>query len=383
MIPPPALIAPQSQVVAEGRPALSLLGLLAFRQGGIILVEPDHADSWRSALATEAMEDLKEDLLIRWIKPGDASLAPLGIQEAGVYLVDSAGSRLAAWTGPPPARLEVALREAGWTSLDDQYERLIRQYPSRVDLAWAMFQRAQARFLGRPTEARADACARAVDRLLAMDAWASGRSVFIGLEGGGETAKAFPSLSAVAKRHQSALEAQVRQQPECIAAWNLLAFLLPYQPRPTHWAALLGELTPGPESDAAFWPMAEVIRMAVEQRRNERDWTGLRAFAMARLELLESRANRYHDSAAEAWSGRMTVAQDKVTYFTRRDESRSGRGFWLSAWFEASLESGRPGEAASLARRVAVEGDESSRLKCIGLARTAKREDLVAIIKGE
>ena len=83
-----------------------------------------------------------------------------------VYLVDSAGSRLAAWTGPPPARLEVALREAGWTSLDDQYERLIRQYPSRVDLAWAMFQRAQARFLGRPTEARADAylrCVRAME----------------------------------------------------------------------------------------------------------------------------------------------------------------------------------------------------------------------------
>lgn len=377
MIPPvPCLQEPAKP--ERGVAPMPLAAALAFRQGGLILLDPPAPEVWRKALATERVQDLAEDLLIRWEKTISPDLSQLGIRESGVHLLAPDGRRIASWS-TPPSDLPEALRNAGWKSLDDQYAELIRANPERVDLAWAKLDRSQARWLRSPTEARAGACAADLDRLLGLEHWPTGRSVFIKASGEGPAPAAKP-LERASMRHMPALIALIQAQPEAVSAWNLVAFLLPFHPDPPRLDRLLMDLMPGPESDAAFWPLSEAVALAVDQRRGAKDWAGLRAFALSRLESLDARESRFHPSAAEAWSGRLIVSGEKVTRFSRRDEARAGKGYWLAVWLEAALEAGSSSQAEDAARRLASEGDGISRARGMVLSRQKGREDLATVL---
>lgn len=373
MIQPPAYAQPAPEPDSAGR--LSLLAALAFNQGGLVLVDPPMADAWHKGLSTAAMEDLRDDLLIRWVKAGSPDLASLGLKEPGVYLLSTDGRRLAVWSSPPPD-LPDALRAAGWKSLDDRYDDLLKSHPERVDLAWIRFERSQARWLRSPSEPRAEACARELDRLLRSENWAVGRSVFLKTAGGGSTSPGSLVLEKAAFKHMSTLVELVRAQPEAASAWNLIAFLVPLHPEPPRLDRLLMDLEPGPELDPAFWPFAEAVNLAVDQRRTLKDWPGMVTLARSRLDALDARAVRFHSSVADAWSGRMMVQGDKITKFSRRDETKTGFGYWLAVWLEAALESGLSSQVEEATRRLAAEGDGASRSRGIILARQKGRDDL-------
>lgn len=377
MIPPVACLQEPAKPEPGGMP-MSLTSALAFRQGGLILLDPPAPDAWRKALATERAQDLADDLLIRWEKTVTPELSLLGVREPGVHLLAPDGRRLE-WWSTPPSDLPGALRSAGWKSLDDQYAELLRANPERVDLAWAKLDRSQARWLRAPTEARAETCASDLDRLLGLEYWSTGRSVFLKPEKEAPASVPKP-LERAAMRHMPALVALIRAQPEAVAAWNLVAFLLPFHPAPPRLDQLLRDLAPGPETDVAFWPLSEAVSLAVEQRRAAKDWAGLRAFALARMEAIEAREARFHPSAAEAWSGRLVVTNEKVTRFSRRDEARAGKGYWLALWLEAALETGSASQAEEAARRLAAEGDGSGRVRGMLLCRQKGREDLASVL---
>jgi hypothetical protein len=375
MIPP--LVALQQ---AESQRPLPLVVALAFNQGGLILVDPSRPEAWRKALDSPGVKDLREDLLVRWVSAGSQEITALGLREPGAYLLASNGRKLASWAAPP-ADLAAAIRESGWKSLDDRYLDLLRMNPGRVDFAWALFERSQSRWLREPSQERAERCSDDLDRLLGMEHWTMGRSVFIQAAQPAAPDEKGDALSRAAQKHFPMLFDVVRSQPESASAWSLIAFLLPFHPSAPRLDRLLAELVPGPESDPAFWPMQEAIALAVDQRRGASDWDGLRAMALARLERMDELEALVHPSAAEGWSGRLTVTGDKVTKFTRREESRAGKGFWLAILLEAGLASGSVSQAEEAARRLSAEGDGGGRARGLVVCRRFKREDLARILQ--
>ena len=163
----------------EPMPKLSITALLAFNQGGLILVDPVDEPAWTKTLANPEWADLFEDLLVRTLHVGDKNLEILGVSERGVYLLSRKGDVLSRWPGGPPADFRSAMLETGRKSLEGKFLDEFRLNPDRVDLAWALFERAHSRWARFPVKVWAQGCADSVNRLLDLVDWGTGGQVFM------------------------------------------------------------------------------------------------------------------------------------------------------------------------------------------------------------
>ncbi len=360
----------------------SLLSLIAFKKGALLLVDSEQGASWMKALSDPENADLMADLVVRQYHASDKDLRPLGIGEPGVYLINQKGMILIRWEGAPPSDIRAECAKAGWVSSIDEFGAFVRNHPDRIDARWEWYgylENLLRSHLGTRVVAQT---AWVVDELLRQSDWSAGPNIFVQPVKPTPNLKVESPLSKVASERIEIAREVLRHSPELAPGWRMLIFFTGWHLDNPSLASFIEELeVPSWSADPAVWPNSDALIEAESQLREEKNWPAMRHFAQSRLEMLARLQAQFHPEVGEEWSGQLTVSKKGIKRISRKERAQSGVGHWLAILFEAELKEGKLSAATDTAHRMATEADAESRLRCQALALELKQETLVELLK--